>query len=260
VPILHTTDADLHWEAFGRGEPVTVFAHGLGSDIGETRPLAGGVAGTRVFLDFRGHGATTARGERPWDFDTLAADLRAVADETHASRALGVSLGAATLLRLLVADPTRFERAVLFLPALLDAPRDGEAFGVLSELARCADAGDVRGVEEMLFEEAPPELRLQPGFRSYTRERARALTGSGFSQVLRAIAGQTVVADVAELAALRLPVLVVAQEEDPVHPAAVARRIAAALPDGRLEVFERAEAVWLDRTRLRSVISGFLNG
>ncbi len=43
----------------GRGEPVTVFAHGLASaSIDETRPFGSGVRGSRVFLHFRGHGAT----------------------------------------------------------------------------------------------------------------------------------------------------------------------------------------------------------
>ena len=39
----------------GAGEPVTVVAHGLGASIAETRPLAGGVAGARVFVTAPGH-------------------------------------------------------------------------------------------------------------------------------------------------------------------------------------------------------------
>ena len=40
----------------GRGEPVTVFAHGMGASIPSTRPYASGVSGTRVFFHFRSHG------------------------------------------------------------------------------------------------------------------------------------------------------------------------------------------------------------
>ena len=47
----------------GPGEPVTVFAHGLAGSIDETRPFGSGVRGSRVFLHFRGHGATSAPGD-----------------------------------------------------------------------------------------------------------------------------------------------------------------------------------------------------
>ncbi len=73
---------EVAWTALGPGSPVTVFAHGLGGSAAETRPLATGVPGTRVLLSFRGHGAS---GPLPggWDYDLLAADLRAVADEVR---------------------------------------------------------------------------------------------------------------------------------------------------------------------------------
>ncbi|MGB8650376.1 MAG: alpha/beta fold hydrolase, partial [Mycobacteriales bacterium] len=84
--------------ALGEGDPVTVFAHGLGGSISETRPLATRVDGTRVLLDFRGHGDSDLL-VRGWDYDTLADDLLAVADAVGATRAVGLSLGAGALLR-----------------------------------------------------------------------------------------------------------------------------------------------------------------
>ena len=95
---------DVAYTVLGQGGPVTVFAHGLGGSSAETRPLASRVPGTRVLLSFRGHGDS---GPLPggWDYDVLADDLRAVADETGATCAVGLSLGAGALLRLLVATP-----------------------------------------------------------------------------------------------------------------------------------------------------------
>lgn len=61
----------------GSGRPVTLFAHGLGASIAETRPLAAGVHGTRVFGHARGHGRSAAA--RP-SYPGLAADLRLLAD------------------------------------------------------------------------------------------------------------------------------------------------------------------------------------
>ena len=69
----------------------------------------------------------------PWTYLDLARDLRAVADLTGATRALGVSLGAGALVRLLADNPSRFERVVIFLPASLVAPSPdaGERFEAL---------------------------------------------------------------------------------------------------------------------------------
>ena len=93
----------------GVGDPVTVFAHGLGGDIAGTRPLGSAVTGRRVFFHFRGHGRSDAP-PGPWSFADLADDLRAVADRAGATRALGVSMGAGALCRLLASTPERFER------------------------------------------------------------------------------------------------------------------------------------------------------
>ncbi len=112
----------LHAESYGSGEPVTVFAGGLGARIAETRVFGSGVAGTRVFYDHRGLGGSGSDGD--WSYDAIAGDLRAVADAVGATRALGVSMGAAALLRVLSVTPDRFERVVLVMPAILDRPRD----------------------------------------------------------------------------------------------------------------------------------------
>ena len=112
---------DLEYLVTGAGEPVTVFAHGLGNGIAETRPLGSAVNGRRVFFQFRGHGRSSAP-EGRWTYADLARDLRAVADLTGATRALGVSLGAGALGRALADDPRRFERVVFYLPSALDKP------------------------------------------------------------------------------------------------------------------------------------------
>ena len=124
---------DLEYLVTGAGEPVTVFAHGLGNGIAETRPLGSAVNGRRVFFQFRGHGRSSAP-EGRWTYADLARDLRAVADLTGATRALGVSLGAGALCRALSDDPRRFERVVLYLPSALDKPREKLAHDRLTGL------------------------------------------------------------------------------------------------------------------------------
>lgn len=106
----------------GSGRPVTIFAHGLGESIPATRPFGSGVPGTKVFLQFRGHGRTPAP-PGPWTYDDLVAELLAVADPAEARQAVGVSLGAAVLLRLLEQRPERFDRVALLIPAMFDRAR-----------------------------------------------------------------------------------------------------------------------------------------
>ncbi len=142
----------------GSGEPVTVFAHGLASSIAQTRPFGSGVPGTRVYLHFRGHGATEAPPPEtaPWTYAALAAELRAVADQVGATQALGVSLGSHALLSLVAADPARFDRLAFVLPAAIDGPSPS-SHG--SQMAALVDARDVEGLARMLVEWQPPSVR-----------------------------------------------------------------------------------------------------
>jgi pimeloyl-ACP methyl ester carboxylesterase len=77
---------------------------------------------------------------------------------------------------------------------------------------------------------------------------------------MRVLPTQVPVVDRSELSRLELPVLVVGQEGDEVHPASVAREIAEALPNAQLEVFTEGSALWDDRRALRGLLGGFLNG
>jgi pimeloyl-ACP methyl ester carboxylesterase len=247
-----------HVETYGSGTPVTVFAAGLGGTIAETRTLGSGVEGTRVFFDFRGHGATPAPPDGDWSYGALARDLRTVADATGATRAVGVSMGAAAVLGVLAESPERFERCVLFLPAILDKPRDDVATTRLGRLAARIEAGDAGAVEELLAAELPRPLRDSPAVAAYVRDRAERLSGTAVAGLVRALVESRPVRDRVLLASVGAPCLVVAQEGDEVHPAQVARELAAALPNARLHVFDTPGGLWVHRAELRRLVTEFL--
>lgn len=255
---LDVADGYLKVVRSGGGSPVTVFAHGIGATVAETRPLGSGVLGSRVFFAFRGHDGSSPMGEG-WDYGALAGDLRAVADAYGATRALGVSMGAGALTRLLAEAPDRFERVVFFLPAVLDRPRADLEPSRLAALADALETGDRPRLERLLLDEQPEGVRDLPGVGGYVRARARMLLDSGLAPALRALPARVAVEDRAALAAVRVPALVVGQQGDDVHPAAVAEELAAALPHARLHVFSQAGAMWLAPRRLREVVAGFLN-
>lgn len=235
-----------------------MLGHGVGASVDETRPLASGIAGTRVFLHFRGHGGSRALDDQ-WGYAALAGDLRAVADHVGATRALGVSMGAAALIRLLADTPDRFERLVFFLPAALDRVRTDIRPDRVPALAAAVDDGDVDRLALLLREDLPAEVLAMRGVDALVTARARMLAGTAVSRVLCDIAGTVPVADREMLAAVSAPALVVGQEGDPVHRDDVARDLAGALREARLEIFPATAGVWVDRARLRAVVGGFLS-
>lgn len=244
----------------GSGQPVTVFAHGIGGSIAQTRPFGSGVHGTRVYLHFRGHGASTAPdpATTPWTYAALAAELRAVADEVGASRALGVSMGAHALLALVAQTRERFERLVFVIPAALDA-RSPSEHG--DEMADLVERRDVEGLAKLLVAGQPAAVRELPAVRVWARRRADEIAGTPVATALREIPDQVPLpAGTDALRSVRAPSLVIAQAGDDLHPVAVAERLAGNLPNARLEVLPAGGVLWRDRNRLRDLVSGHLNG
>lgn len=242
----------------GVGDPVTVFAHGLAGDLAGTRPLGSAVAGRRVFFHFRGHGRSDAP-SAPWTFADLAADLRAVADHAGATRALGVSMGAGALCRLLADDPGRFERIVCYLPAPLDGVRPRAAEERLDRLIAAVESGEAAAVAAAVEPELPPSVRNTPAGWSFLRQRVEQLLRDGLAPQLETLWRAPAVADVGVLRAYRGKALVIGCVGDELHPAAWAERLAGLLPGAQLHVYDRPAVLWTQRRELRERISSFLN-
>lgn len=243
----------------GTGDPVTVFAHGLGTGIATTRPLGSAVAGRRVFFHFRGHGRSDSPPGR-WGYADLGRDLRAIADLSGATRALGVSLGAAALCRLLWESPERFERVVFVLPAVLDRPRPAAARQRLTDLLAAIRTGDAGTVAEAVSREVPPAVRNTPAGWAYLRQRIDQLLRDGLGAGLADLPDQVAVRDRSSLADVTARALVIGCAGDELHPVAVAEQLAAALPGADLQLYDRPGLLWTHRAELRERISSFLNG
>jgi pimeloyl-ACP methyl ester carboxylesterase len=250
--LLRTPAGELEYVVYGDGAPVTIFAHGLGGAIAETRPLASGVGGTRVFLHFPGHGASFRPAE-PAGYPELAADLAAVADHVGATRALGVSMGAAALLHVAARQPRRFERLVFFLPSVIDQVRSPQVRGTLRAMAAAIDAGTMA---DFVRNEIPERFRDTGAGQHYVRTRSAAL--AGLADMVRAAEDQVAVADRSAITKIEAPALVIGAAGDPLHDVAVARELAGLLPDARLHVFD-GPPLWTHRAELRELISGFLS-
>ncbi|GAA1280557.1 alpha/beta hydrolase [Saccharothrix xinjiangensis] len=214
---------------FGSGAPVTLVGHGLGATPGEARLPTSGLPGTKVVVTLPSHGDAPDAPEGYWDYRRIAADLRGAARDTGATRAIGVSLTAGALLSLLAGEPDAFERVVLLLPAVLDEPRPA----LPREEAIAAVGG-------------PPDYQAR-----------RRAAYARLDDALDALPGQVAVPDRAALALVTAPVLVVGATRDPLHPEDVAEQVAAAFPNGRLELVPS----WLThRGDVRGWLVDFLHG
>jgi pimeloyl-ACP methyl ester carboxylesterase len=258
VPFLAGPNGPIDCLVTGSGTPITVFAHGFGGSIAETRLFGSGVVGTRVFFHFRGHGGSADSGG-PWTYAGLESELCTVREGYEASRALGVSLGAGALISAAAHRPGAFERLVLVLPPAVDRPRGPRAIDRIEPMAQRADLGDVDGIARLLVEGQPAAVRDSRMVRAWAHQRAERLCDGRLRVAIRQVPLLHPLKNRSELEAIGCPTLVIAQHGDDAHPVRVARRLAEALPDAELILFEPGGVPWTQRAGLRDAISGFLN-
>ncbi|WP_156822697.1 alpha/beta fold hydrolase [Demetria terragena] len=256
--LLATRQGGIEYLLTGSGSPATVFAHGLAGSIDTTRPFGGGVPGTKAFFHFRGHGAS-ASPETDWTYTALAGELDAVARHVGATRALGVSMGAGAICRLLEDDPDRFERIVLVIPAVLDSPRKDAAMQRMRHLAQLAEERDVDAVQEALLRDQPSGVRTRPDVVAWCQRQAQVVVATDVRRALRTIPRATSMSDRTALQRVSAPILVIAQEADPGHPVSVAHEIGAQAPHARVEILPPGGVLWEHRDRVRRLIGEFLD-
>lgn len=222
-------------EEFGKG-PVVIYAHGLGSNRHDTRLQWESVSGCfRVIVfDQRGHGDLSPV-TNPADYNprSMGEDIGAVMDALNLSKATvgGVSMGACTSLCFALSHPDRVEALLQTAPAIGEQPSTG-----MRSLLATGDLLEQKGIEGAIQETAqqwkemgmPPEAiiemeKLYHGFHcdsmmvAYHKVPQWALP---FPQ----------------LQDLKMPVYILAWENDPVHDIAIARRMMQFLPDARLRI------------------------
>jgi 3-oxoadipate enol-lactonase len=254
--------------------PTTLFVPALASSIADTLPLGSAVGGTRVFVQLRGHGGTAmptdaAGRPLPGDLADLVEDLRAVLAETGARRAVGVSLGAAALLRLVVESPAALDRLVLVLPPDPIRPVPRQLQARFEAMATAAERAEVEVLAGLLRDRFPAAISRRPAVRLWSRRHAAWLTAppvaASVAAALRryptgaALTRWPDPAGTPVLPEVTLPVLVLAQLDDPWHPVAAARSIAGALPVARLQVLPAGAVPWGEPALVRGSIAGFLD-
>ncbi|GAA2754345.1 alpha/beta fold hydrolase [Amnibacterium kyonggiense] len=257
---LQLDGAHLSWSVLEGDRPTVVQLHGLSSSRASEATAAFfdwspvSAAGRRlVRYDARGHGRSTGRAV-PDDYawPALAEDLFALLDEVapgEAVDAIGVSMGAGTLLHAVTQRPERFRRLVLVIPPTAWATRaaQGDAYRQMAALV------EAQGYDALVRATAafPPLPLLEEG--GWTVAPPPDLDPAILPAVFEGAAATDLPATEA-IAAIRQPVLLKPWVGDPGHPVSTSERLHELLPESTLEVMAAPE----DVRALGERVAGFL--
>jgi pimeloyl-ACP methyl ester carboxylesterase len=226
----------------GAGAPV-VLLHGLTA----TRRYV--VMGSRalersghrvVAYDARGHGRSSPAPEPgAYTYEELGLDLLAVLDAMGVERAVlaGASMGAHTALWAALREPERVSGVVVITPGYDPATQDDPRR--LARWDALADGLERRGVEGFLAAYGEPQVpeRWRQSVVTVIRQRMSLHQHpEAVAQALRVVPRSRPFGELGDLAAIRVPVTVVASadEADPGHPQTLGEAYAAAIPGSRL--------------------------
>jgi 3-oxoadipate enol-lactonase len=245
---------ELYVKQAGEGAPV-VLLHGLTAThryvVMGSRSLER--SGHRVVAyDARAHGGSDpAPDPAAYTYAELCADLGRVMDERGVERAVlaGASMGAHTLLRFALEHPERVAGIVVITPAY-EPDRFGDQDGLRRWDSLAAGLRE-NGVEG--FVEAYGDPGVKPEWRENVIKVIRQRLGAhehpdALADAIEAVPRSRPFGTLDDLAAIRVPAVVVADrdEPDPGHPLAVGEAYAGAIPGARLVVEEpgRSPIAW----------------
>jgi pimeloyl-ACP methyl ester carboxylesterase len=260
VEVIRDDGTSLHVLIAGAGQPTNLFVHGLGQSASDVRIFGSGCAGTRAFVDVRGHGGSTsaaASDRSQWSYQTLAADVASVADAVGATGALGVSAGASTLLTLLVSDPARFQKVALVLPTQLGV-RTQQMLALTDQLADAITSNSQVELARLLLMLQPESVRGRVDVGLWARRQAAQLGGTVAGDAMRDLPRDVAVSDLESLRQVRAEVLVLAQRNDEAHPVSAGEELVKYLPGAELVVSDKPW-IWEARNELRDRLVGFFN-
>ncbi len=210
---LRLSDAELHYEQRGRGEPV-VLLHGLGSSSEDWEPqLAALAADYRVIaIDMRGSGRSRdlVRPSGPFSVATFAADVAAVIRELDAAPAqiVGLSMGGMVAFQLAIDHPEVVRTLTIINSGPALVPRTWQEYMAIGMRLAITATGGPTAMAKML---APKLFPHDEHARATFIEKMARNDRRAYAATQRALIGWDVSS---RLGSILAPTLIVASDQD----------------------------------------------
>lgn len=219
MPYFKHKGIDFHYEIQGNGNPF-IFLHGLGGDAMQPKGYFEIQKGIQLItMDLRGHGETPLGDPDQLNFDTLAKDVEALCRHLNIDSCYlgGISMGAAVSMNLALRYPQLVKKLILIRPAWLDKPMEEPIRRLFDHVARYLN---FQGGKE-IFKNQVEYINLQKeapaaacSFIKYFDDSVSISTSIKF-EIMPACRP---ISSLNELKKLRMPVLILVTQQDPVHP------------------------------------------
>ncbi len=218
----------------GKGVPF-IFQHGLGGSLEQPQGLFTPPKGIRFLsFDFRGHGDTSIGLEKELCFKTFADDLVAFMNHLQIKKAIvgGISMGAAVALNFAIRYPERILGCVFSRPAWLDHPMSQDNLDLFRNVANLiSEHGPELGRE--IFSKSQGYARLNQescavaqSFLNYFDYKDAKTTAAKFVSM----PADSPCSSKEEWNRIKVPVLIMANGSDPIHPLEYGRIMAEYVP------------------------------
>jgi pimeloyl-ACP methyl ester carboxylesterase len=237
----------FHYLDLGQGTPF-VFQHGIGGDVGQPAGVYRPPKGIRLLcFDARAHGQTQPLGDpSALTFDVFGDDVVALLDHLGVRQAVigGISMGAGVALNVAVRYPELVVGLVLSRPAWLDGPMPLENVARYAAIARLLRTVGAAGDRDEALRRALAKFEASDDYRNLlasSPDTAQSLRGQLTNE--RAVAAvarlerlpaDRPLPDLRAAEAIRVPALVLAHRQDPIHRFAFGARLARVIPGARL--------------------------
>lgn len=233
MPELQLGGITMRYRTRGSGAPL-IFLHGMGGSSAQCQGLLDPMKGVcQILPDLRGHGKTELGPAEALSFAAMAEDVAGLWQSLGLKRVVlgGISMGAAVAVAAALRFPQQVEKLILLRPAWTDTPMAEEVQSWYRALAAA------------LREMTPAALKADPVFSQIQRHADTAAiflnafqdrASLRWPEKYELLPPQRPVDTLAQLQALHMPGLILADRGDPIHLFQYAEQYAAALPNSIL--------------------------
>jgi pimeloyl-ACP methyl ester carboxylesterase len=231
MSLLERDGYHLHWDETGSGSPVLLIMGAVYSSA-MWYPALPALSAQHRLISFDNRGTGQSTWTAPASIADMAGDALAVLDAAGVEQAhvYGISLGGVLALELAMAVPDRVRSLVLGCSCILTADKPRAPIQV-NDALRAATRRNL--ADSTLYGSACPAEARARNHQAILDDVAAPEALVAQQDALRAYD-----ADLAAVARLTMPTLVLHGTEDPVVPVDWGRELAAVLPDSRLVVYE----------------------